>query len=99
MSRTRYEWTLCDYAIWTAGAVTVPDLRDVLGRAGAVEPQRQRRRRDRARDRPPTRRSSRACAAAAGARAVCSIDAGGSTSSSPPAARCPSSELAARRAP
>jgi long-chain acyl-CoA synthetase len=24
MSRTRYEWTLCDYAIWTAGAVTVP---------------------------------------------------------------------------
>ena len=24
MSRTRYEWTVCDYAIWTAGAVTVP---------------------------------------------------------------------------
>ncbi len=24
MSRTRYEWTLCDYAIWTSGAVTVP---------------------------------------------------------------------------
>jgi long-chain acyl-CoA synthetase len=24
MSATRYEWTLCDYAIWTAGAVTVP---------------------------------------------------------------------------
>ena len=24
LSRTRYEWTLCDYAIWTAGAVTVP---------------------------------------------------------------------------
>ena len=24
VSRTRYEWTLCDYAIWTAGAVTVP---------------------------------------------------------------------------
>ncbi|MBK7723560.1 MAG: long-chain fatty acid--CoA ligase [Austwickia sp.] len=24
MSRTRYEWTLCDFAIWTAGAVTVP---------------------------------------------------------------------------
>ncbi len=24
MSRTRYEWTLCDYAIWSAGAVTVP---------------------------------------------------------------------------
>lgn len=24
MSRTRYEWTLCDYAIWAAGGVTVP---------------------------------------------------------------------------
>src|SRR5690606_18222177 len=24
MSRTRYEWTLFDYAIWASGAVTVP---------------------------------------------------------------------------
>jgi long-chain acyl-CoA synthetase len=24
MSGTRYEWTLCDFAIWSAGAVTVP---------------------------------------------------------------------------
>jgi long-chain acyl-CoA synthetase len=24
MSRTRYEWTLLDYALWSAGAVTVP---------------------------------------------------------------------------
>ena len=24
LSRTRYEWTLLDYAIWYAGAVTVP---------------------------------------------------------------------------
>lgn len=24
MSRTRYEWTLIDFALWTAGAVTVP---------------------------------------------------------------------------
>ncbi len=24
MSRTRYEWTMTDYAIWTAGGVTVP---------------------------------------------------------------------------
>jgi long-chain acyl-CoA synthetase len=23
-ARTRYEWTVCDYAIWTAGAVVVP---------------------------------------------------------------------------
>lgn len=24
LSRTRYEWTVCDYGIWSAGAVTVP---------------------------------------------------------------------------
>ena len=24
MSHTRYEWTLIDYAIWTAGAIVVP---------------------------------------------------------------------------
>ena len=24
MAKTRYEWTLIDFAIWTAGAVTVP---------------------------------------------------------------------------
>ncbi len=24
MSRTRHEWTICDYAIWYAGAITVP---------------------------------------------------------------------------
>ena len=44
MSRTRYEWTLCDYAIWTAGAVTVPvyetssaeQLQWNLGDSGAV---------------------------------------------------------------
>ena len=24
LSRTRYEWTVADYAIWSAGAVTVP---------------------------------------------------------------------------
>ncbi|WP_228985246.1 AMP-binding protein, partial [Streptomyces sp. DH12] len=24
MSRTRYEWTLLDFAIWSAGAITVP---------------------------------------------------------------------------
>jgi len=44
MSKTRYEWTLCDYAIWTAGAVTVPiyetssaeQVQWNLGDAGAV---------------------------------------------------------------
>jgi len=44
MSRTRYEWTLLDYAIWAAGAVTVPIYETSsaeqvawnLGDAGAV---------------------------------------------------------------
>lgn len=44
MSRTRFEWTLCDYAIWTAGAVTVPvyetssaeQVAWILGDSGAV---------------------------------------------------------------
>lgn len=44
MSRTRYEWSLCDYAIWTAGAVTVPvyetssaeQVAWILGDSGAV---------------------------------------------------------------
>ncbi len=44
MSRTRYEWTLVDYAIWFAGAVTVPiyetssaeQLEWILTNSGAV---------------------------------------------------------------
>ncbi len=44
MSKTRYEWTLLDYAIWTAGAVTVPiyetssaeQIRWILADSGAV---------------------------------------------------------------
>ena len=44
MSRTRYEWTLIDYAIWAAGAVTVPiyetssreQIRWILADSGAV---------------------------------------------------------------
>jgi long-chain acyl-CoA synthetase len=43
MSRTRYEWTLADYAIWAAGAVTVPvyetssaeQVEWILGNSGA----------------------------------------------------------------
>jgi long-chain acyl-CoA synthetase len=43
LSRTRYEWTLADYAIWTAGAVTVPvyetssaeQVEWILGNSGA----------------------------------------------------------------
>ena len=36
MCKTRYEWTLVDFATWFAGAVLVPDLRDELARAGAA---------------------------------------------------------------
>ncbi|MFE6776160.1 AMP-dependent synthetase/ligase [Streptomyces sp. NPDC057702] len=44
MSRTRYEWTLLDFAIWSAGAVTVPVYETssaeqvlwILGDSGAV---------------------------------------------------------------
>jgi long-chain acyl-CoA synthetase len=44
MSKTRYEWTLFDYAIWSAGAVTVPiyetssaeQVSWILGNSGAV---------------------------------------------------------------
>jgi long-chain acyl-CoA synthetase len=44
MSKTRYEWTLADYAIWFAGAVTVPiyetssaeQVQWILGDSGAV---------------------------------------------------------------
>ena len=44
MSRTRYEWTLTDLAVWFAGAVTVPvyetsspaQVRWILGDSGAV---------------------------------------------------------------
>ncbi|MFI9049694.1 AMP-dependent synthetase/ligase [Streptomyces sp. NPDC053427] len=44
MSRTRYEWTLSDFAIWSAGAITVPvyetssaeQIQWILGDSGAV---------------------------------------------------------------
>ncbi|MER5254945.1 MULTISPECIES: AMP-dependent synthetase/ligase [unclassified Streptomyces] len=44
MSRTRYEWTLLDFAIWSAGAVTVPvyetssaeQIQWILGDSGTV---------------------------------------------------------------
>ncbi|NEE57970.1 long-chain fatty acid--CoA ligase, partial [Streptomyces sp. SID8455] len=44
MSRTRFEWVLLDFAIWSAGAVTVPvyetssaeQVQWILGDSGAV---------------------------------------------------------------
>ncbi|OKJ10151.1 AMP-dependent synthetase/ligase [Kitasatospora sp. CB01950] len=44
MSRTRYEWTLLDFAIWTVGAITVPvyetssaeQVQWILGDSGAL---------------------------------------------------------------
>ncbi len=52
MSRTRYEWTLIDYAIWSVGAVTVPvyetssaeQVRWMLEDSGAVAAVRRDRR-------------------------------------------------------
>ena len=51
MSQTRYEWTLVDFAIWTAGAVTVPIYETSSAEQVAVDPQRLRRRRAVRRDR------------------------------------------------
>ena len=87
MSQTRYEWTLADFAIWTAGAVPVPDLRDVLGRAGrsgsspTPAPWASS-------SRPPrTRRPSPRCAARCPAcEHVWAIDAGATRQPEPPPA-------------
>ena len=38
ISRTRYEWTLLDYAIWFAGAATVPVYETSSADAGRVDP-------------------------------------------------------------
>ena len=42
MSRTCYEWTLLDFALWTVGAQSIPDLSDLLGRAGGLDAVRRR---------------------------------------------------------
>ncbi len=56
ISRTRYEWTLLDYAIWFAGAATVPVYETSQRRAGRVDPGRLRRPGGRRRDaRAPAR--------------------------------------------
>ena len=43
MSRTRYEWTLIDFAIWSAGAVTVPIYETSSAEQVALDPRRLRR--------------------------------------------------------
>ncbi len=63
MSRTRYEWTVVDFAVWAAGAVGRAGLRDVVGRAGALDPVRLGRAGRSSSRRPPTPRSSSASAA------------------------------------
>ncbi|MCE0446440.1 hypothetical protein LT493_22435 [Streptomyces tricolor] len=42
MSRTRYEWTLFDFALWTIGAQVVPVCPHVLGRAVLLDAPRRR---------------------------------------------------------
>ena len=57
LSRTRYEWVLLDFAIWSAGAVTVPVYETSSRRADPVDPRRLRRGRRHRRVRRATRRS------------------------------------------
>ena len=66
MSKTRYEWTLFDYAIWAAGAVTVPIYETSSAEQVAVDPLRLRRGR-RAWSRTPTH-AERSRASATGLR-------------------------------
>ena len=42
-AKTRYEWAVIDFAIWTAGAVDRADLRDLQRRPGGLDPVRLRR--------------------------------------------------------
>ena len=51
MSKTRYEWTLTDFADLVRRRRDRADLRDLVRRAGRVDPRRLRRRRRRRRDR------------------------------------------------
>ena len=54
LSKTRYEWTLLDYAIWFAGAVSVPIYETSSAEQIALDPRRLRRpRRRRRRPRAP----------------------------------------------
>ena len=90
MCKTRYEWTLVDFATWFAGAVLVPDLRDELAHAGALEPQRLGRHRDDRRDRRPLRAFRRGPPRAPARSATPGRSTSAtSTSSPPPAPTCP----------
>ena len=78
MSKTRYEWTLIDFAIWTAGAVTVPIYETSSAEQVAVDPQRLRRGRVLRRDRrAPGASSTRSAATLADLDNVWRIDDGG----------------------
>ncbi len=70
MSKTRYEWTLADFAIWTAGGVAVPiyetsSAEQVTGswRTPAPSPSSSRR--------PPTQPSSTRCATSCPSSSTC----------------------------
>ena len=56
--RTRYEWTLIDFATWFAGADPGAHLRDLLPHPDRLEPDRLRRDRPHRRDAPSTSRAS-----------------------------------------
>ena len=59
ISKTRYEWTLLDYAIWFAGAVTVPIYETSSAEQVALDPRRLRRPRRGRRERRATWPASR----------------------------------------
>ena len=98
MSKTRYEWTLCDYAIWAAGAVTVPiyetssaeQVQWNLGDSGAVgaifESAMHQSTFDSVRDQLP------------GLRGTWNIDAGGLEDLAAAGREVPDSDVDARRA-
>ena len=62
MCKTRYEWTLVDFATWFAGAVLVPIYETSSPAQIAVEPHRLRRHRAHPRDAPTTSPASTRCA-------------------------------------
>ena len=100
MSRTRYEWTLLDYAIWFAGAVTVPVYETSSAEQVELDPRRLRRPGGGRRDRRATvaRRRRGAATGARPATTSGAID-DGAVDDADPARRATVADDVARGAP